>query len=131
MWYRATDIAKEIGTNAKCVGKILSSVKVKADDREYNLGLKIKSTSRDVMNPQFVKKVGNTWFYTEEVLNLVKEYAAKFPGIVKAIEKSDNAYIDYPDYQEIKRCYEWVKTFRDSTYKRIDVKTGKDYTGIK
>ena len=131
MWYRASDIAEIIGTTPICVGRILSSVKVKADDREYNLGLKIKSTSRDVMNPQFVKKEGNTWFYTDKVLDLVKKYAAKFPGIVKAVENSKNAYIVYQDYQEMKRCYEWVKTFRDSTYKRIDAKTGKDYTGKK
>ena len=129
--YTAKELGKEIGLDALTIGKIFASMKVKRQNREYNVGLKIKSSSRRVYNPEWVQRKGNKWYYGEKARNALAEYVKLFPKIVEAINNSKGMYFYFDDEDELKKCYEWTKTFRGISYKRIDVRTGEDLTGIK
>ena len=99
MMYTATQLAKEFGIDATTVGGIFVSVKVKRPDKEYNVGLKIKSTSRDVSNPKFAQYRNSKWYYSEDARKdarcVLREYVARFPTIVRAIRNSKGIYFQF------------------------------------
>jgi hypothetical protein len=127
--YTASQLAHELGLQALTVGKIFASMKTVRGGRQFNVGLKIKSTSRDVSNPGWAQQVGGRWFYGELARSALREYVNRFPNVVKAIENSSSIAFDgeFSD-AELAECYEWAKSFRGKTYRRVDVMSGKDLT---
>lgn len=130
--YTASQIGAEIGLDSATVGKIFSSMKVRRGNRTYNVGLKIKSNSRSVSNPDWAEKIDGVWHYSEIARDTLRTYVELFPNIVQAIKNSQNIGFDgnFSD-AELWRCYNWAKFFRNKTYRRIDIRSGKDVTGIK
>jgi hypothetical protein len=99
---------------------------------QYNVGLKIKSTSRGVTNPDWAMNVGGRWYYGENARIILLEYIRLFPGVVGAIASSGGSLYfdgDFTD-EELVRCYEWARTFRNRTYRRVDLISGSDVTGV-
>jgi hypothetical protein len=129
--YSDKQLGEEFGLDPPTVGKIFASMKVKRQGKEYNVGLKVKSSSRMVYNPEWVQRQGKKWYYGENARSALAEYVKLFPKIVEAIRNAKGMYFDFDDDDELKRCYEWAKAFRKRTYKRIDVRTGEDLTGVK
>lgn len=130
--YTASQIASEVGLDALTVGKIFASMKVTRGAKKYNVGLKLKSTSRGVANPEWAEKVHGVWHYSDKAKDTLRKYVELFPNIVKAIQDSRTPDFDGSfSNSELQACYKWASHFRAETYKRIDIQTGKDLTGIK
>lgn len=130
--YTASQIAVELGLDSATVGKIFASMKVMRGGRKYNVGLKIKSNSRSVANPDWEEKNDGVWHYSDEAKTILNRYIELFPSIVKAIKNSQSIDFDgdFSD-SELQECYNWARNFRHKTYTRIDIRTGKDMRGIK
>lgn len=129
--YSATQLAKELGLDPVTVGKIFASMKCQRRGKRYNVGLKIKSTSRGVANPEWAGYVSGKWHYGECACTALTEHVRQFPKIVAAIAASGGSIAfdgDFTD-DELLVCYEWAKTFRAETYRRVDVNSGRDVTG--
>ena len=130
--YTASQIAAELGLDSTTVGKIFASMKVMRGGRKYNVGLKLKSNSRSVANPGWASKIDGVWHYSYKARKILHKYVELFPNIVKAIQNSQSIDFDgdFSD-SELRECYNWARNFRNKTYIRIDIRSGRNMTGIK
>lgn len=131
--YSATQLAKELNIEPITVGKIFASMKCLRAGKRYNVGLKIKSTSRGVANPDWAQYVSGKWQYGECARTALNEYVRQFPKIVAAIANSGGSIDfdgDFTD-DELLQCYAWTKNFREEIYRRVDVNSGEDVTGLR
>lgn len=46
-----------------------------------NIGLNLKFNKRNEEIPGYTKKINNTWYYSDKVVNVMKNYMEKFPFI--------------------------------------------------
>jgi hypothetical protein len=120
--YTAAQLASELNLSPITVGKIFASMKVRRGGRDYNVGLKLKSTSRAVVNPEWVQQRQGKWYYGEAAKLVLIEYVQRFPTIVQAIQSSESIWFegDFSD-TELRCCYEWTKAFRNQTYTRVGI----------
>lgn len=60
-----------------------------------NIGLNLKFNKKNEEIPGYTKKVGNTWYYSDRVINVMKSYMDKFPvvfGFLSANSNRDEYY---------------------------------------
>jgi hypothetical protein len=120
--YTASQLASELNLSPITVGKIFASMKVRRGGREFNVGLKLKSTSGAVANPEWTEQRQGKWYYGEAAKLVLVEYVERFPAIVQAIQSSESIWFegDFSD-TELRCCYEWATAFRNRTYTRVGI----------
>jgi len=80
-------VATLVGVKPLTLSKILSSFTVVRGDVRLNLGLSLKFEARRQKVLGYSRRVKEGWQFSAKALALVKEYKAKFPGFIAALDK--------------------------------------------
>ncbi len=68
------------------VAKVTSSFMVlTSDGQKQNLGLSIKFDAKGMKVIDYSRKEGRHWEFSDKAVELLKEYKAKFPEVMKAL----------------------------------------------
>lgn len=57
--------------------------------KNVNVGLDLKLNKRNKETPGYTKKINNTWMYTDRAVELVTEYAEKFPELFAYLNQDE------------------------------------------
>lgn len=65
--------------------------------KKFNVGLNLKFNVKNQETPGFTRKVNNNWLYSEQTVNLIKEYMQYWPEIFEYLnyhQKADNIILE-------------------------------------
>ncbi|KAJ8980060.1 hypothetical protein NQ317_012900 [Molorchus minor] len=101
--------------------KITGSIFITARNNEgglknVNIGLDLKFNKKNKETPGYTKKMGNTWFYTNQAVEMVRMYMEKYPEIFHYLYQDTNSdeinaeSIFKDDWDEkLKELQTWLK----------------------
>ncbi|XP_060517739.1 5'-3' exoribonuclease 1 [Cylas formicarius] len=116
------NVASPLGMSNILFSRVTGSIFVNTRNNEgelksVNIGLDLKFNKKNKETPGYTRKIGSTWYYTDKVADLVKEYAEKFPAVFDFISQNDsydNAMADSifgkNSEDKIKEIQTWLKT---------------------
>lgn len=134
-WFKAKEIAMEnrrilsmfssernfyisIGSLASSIyalDKTIDKNKFKEDKHyEKNVGLKIKSTSKDIKNILLTRKIGGSWEYNNIAYNAIIKYMKQARFLIPLLDNSiNNKYIGTITEDEYQTCISFTAKFRN------------------
>lgn len=85
-YYPSYEVSELLGMSGMAVAKITSSFMVlTSDGQKTNLGLSIKFDAKAMKVIDYSRKNGRHWEFSDKAVELLKEYKAKFPEVMKAL----------------------------------------------
>lgn len=134
-WFKAKEIAIENASILNMfssernfyisIGSLTSSIyaldkttdknKFKEDKHyEKNVGLKIKSTSKNIKNILLTRKIGNSWEYNNIAYNAIIKYMRQAKFLIPLLDNSiNNKYIGTITEEEYQTCISFTAKFRN------------------
>ncbi|GLC57430.1 hypothetical protein PLESTB_001223500 [Pleodorina starrii] len=90
-YYNSGEVSNKAGVSPRLLGRITGNMWTRDGDDRYDLGLAIKTSSKDVCVPGFSQPTedGNGWTYSAAVINILQEYRKTFPWLWAALLKSE------------------------------------------
>ncbi|GLI61583.1 hypothetical protein VaNZ11_003999 [Volvox africanus] len=90
-YYTSGDVSNKVGITPRLLGRITGNMWARDGDDRYDLGLAIKTASKDVCVPGFSQPTqdGNGWGYSAAVINILQEYRRNVPWLWVALLKSE------------------------------------------
>ncbi|KAG2447716.1 hypothetical protein HYH02_007176 [Chlamydomonas schloesseri] len=91
-YYTSSDVAHRVGVTPRLLGRITGNMWARDGDDRYDLGLAIKTSSRDVCVPGFSQPTedGNGWTYSAAVITILQEYRKKYDWLWAYLIKTEN-----------------------------------------
>lgn len=85
-YFPSYEVSDLVGLSGMAVAKITSSFGVlTSDNQQNNLGLSIKFDAKAMKVIDYSRKNGRYWEFSDKAVELLKEYKAKFPEVMKAL----------------------------------------------
>ncbi|GIL88258.1 hypothetical protein Vretimale_14135 [Volvox reticuliferus] len=90
-YYTSGEVSSRVGITPRLLGRITGNMWTRDGDDRYDIGLAIKTPSKDVCVPGFSQPTldGNGWSYSAAVVNIIQEYRSKFPWLWVTLLKSE------------------------------------------
>ena len=79
---------------------------------KYNVGLKIKSTTRDIENIVLVKKCEKKWAYNFIAYSAIIKYLKSCNFLIDRLKNSQGKYIGELSIKKLNKCLDFTKRFR-------------------
>ncbi|KAG2430247.1 hypothetical protein HXX76_010345 [Chlamydomonas incerta] len=91
-YYTSSDVAHRVGVTPRLLGRITGNMWARDGDDRSDLGLAIKTSSRDVCVPGFSQPTedGNGWTYSAAVITILQEYRKKYDWLWAYLIKTEN-----------------------------------------
>ncbi|KAI0091131.1 exonuclease II [Irpex rosettiformis] len=97
-YYPSYEVSEKVGLTGMAVAKITSSFMVlTSDGQKNNLGLSIKFDAKGMKVIDYSRKEGRHWEFSDKAVQLLREYKAEFPEIIKALYMRTDAMIRASD----------------------------------
>ncbi len=88
-YYQSFKAADQVGITGRALGKIASSFMViTSDGVKNNLGLSLKFEAKALKVINYSRKEGRNWEYSQNTVDLIREYKEKFPEVFRVLDKS-------------------------------------------
>ncbi|KAF8738458.1 hypothetical protein AX14_011448 [Amanita brunnescens Koide BX004] len=110
--------AEMLGISGRALSKITSSFMViGSDGQKTNLGLSLKFEAKALKVVNYSRKNGRYWEFSEEAINLIRGYKAKFPEVFESLDTSGDAMVRVADmfdehdpHKRIREIQSWLKS---------------------
>ncbi|EMR10262.1 hypothetical protein PNEG_01528 [Pneumocystis murina B123] len=120
-YYPSYVASKMAGLSGLVFSKILSSFYVMVDNKKVDLGLNLKYEAKKIKVLGYSRKTEKGWEYTQNAINLAREYKERFPDFIHSIQLHlfddiplINKLIPNDNYKEkVKDIRSWLKMINE------------------
>ncbi|EWC45022.1 hypothetical protein DRE_06302 [Drechslerella stenobrocha 248] len=120
-------VARSLKLSSLILSRITSSFQVQVEDQRQNLGLNLKFEGKKLKVLGYSRKVASGWEFSQQAIDLIREYMTKFPDFFRGIEREPTAdiYIAEDFYGpnnakgKIKEIQQWLKEIEAKSFEKV------------
>ena len=98
-YFPSFKVAEMVGMSSMAIAKITSRFMVlTSDGQKHDLGLNLKFEARSLKVIDYSKKNGRYWEFSDKAVDLIRDYAKKYPEVMAVLKNSgDGIILQRPD----------------------------------